>query len=331
MIRKKYLNLYIKNGKNLLSINNNLIKSLFFFQSQILIFSSLLILNLCVQTIKAQISEDTTTIHEHFIYDTLQTIISDSTRSLDRIIPNEAFNIGEKLSFVIRYGFIHAGHATMEVKEITNIQERQAFRIISTAKSNKTFDIIFKVRDSVQTWIDVEGLFCWKFAKKLREGAYKFDLFVNYDQYAGNAVVEMIRYENNEPLRIRKKEDFVLNIPPYVLDILSSFYYIRSQKLRIGMPIYITNHDNKKVYNLKVYIQRREVVTVKAGKFNTIMVQPVLKGDAIFKQQGKLWVWLTDDEYKIPVQMKSAAFIGKITTELTKIEGTTLPLPSQIE
>ncbi|HFE63918.1 MAG TPA: DUF3108 domain-containing protein, partial [Caldithrix sp.] len=50
-----------------------------------------------------------------------------------------------------------------------------------------------------------------------------------------------------------------------------------------------------------------------------------------FKQKGKLWIWLTDDQYKIPVQMKSAVFIGKITTELTKIEGVPLPLPSQVQ
>jgi hypothetical protein len=67
------------------------------------------------------------------------------------------------------------------------------------------------------------------------------------------------------------------------------------------------------------------------GTFDCIMVQPVLQGEAIFKQQGELWVWLTDDERKIPVQMKSKVAVGSITTELIKIEGVPLPLRAQVK
>ncbi|GAB4366846.1 MAG: hypothetical protein Kow0042_07060 [Calditrichia bacterium] len=252
-------------------------------------------------------------------------------RDLNRIVPNEAFRVGEKLSFVVRYGFLHAGTALMEVKEVVPIRNRKAYRIVSTAQSNRTFDFIFKVRDRVESYLDTAGLFSWKFVKMLREGGYKFDLLVDYDQHYGKAYVQAIRYYDEEPLRVKKNEVLTVDIPPYVLDILSSFYYVRTQNLRIGDPIYLSNHDNKQVYDLKVLIQTREIVQVKAGKFRCIKVQPVLKGEAIFKQEGKLWVWLTDDQYKIPVQMKSAVFIGSITTELTKIEGVKLPLPSQIE
>ena len=249
----------------------------------------------------------------------------------ERHIPNQAFDVGERLSFVVRYGFIHAGDATMEIRDSIRVGDRFAYQLISTARSKTTFDLFFKVRDSVESYLDTRGLFSWAFFKSLREGGYKFDLNVEYDQFNGRAFVETIRYHDTDPLEIKKQENLEMDIPPGVLDILASFYYVRTQNLRLGMPLYIDNHDNKKIYKLKVVVQRREVVDVKAGKFRTIMVQPMLRGEAIFKQQGKLWIWLTDDEYKIPVQMKSAVFVGKITTELTQIEGIKLPLPSQIE
>lgn len=252
-------------------------------------------------------------------------------RKLDRIVPNHAFDVGEKLSFVVRYGFIKAGNATMEVKELVPVNNRMAYRIVSSARSKRTFDFFFKVRDQVESLVDRQGIFSWKFTKKLREGSYKFDLFVDYDQWMGRAHVKMIRYQSTNPLKIKSQKEFEIPIPPYVLDILAAFYYVRTQDLKVGMPIFMSNHDNKKVYNLKVVIQRKEVVKVKAGKFRCIKVQPQLRGEAIFKQKGKLWVWLTDDQYKIPVQMKSAVFIGNITTELTKIEGVPLPLPSQVK
>lgn len=250
--------------------------------------------------------------------------------SLDRIIPNDAFQIGERLTFVVRYGMVKAGEATMTVEEIVTIGDRSAYKIVSTAKSAKTFDLIFKVRDRVESWVDTQGIFSWKFNKMLREGSYKFDLLVNYEQYMGIASVQSIRYHDHEPLEIKKREQFTVNIPPYVLDILASFYYVRTQDMQVGMPLYLTNHDNKKVYDLKVIIQKKEIIAVRAGKFRCIIVQPVLMGEAIFKQKGELWVWLSDDQYKIPIQMKSAVFVGSITTELTKIEGVPLPLPSQI-
>ena len=263
--------------------------------------------------------------------------VRDSTLSdslpyvLDRVIPNEAFEVGEKLTFVVRYGIIKAGEATMEVESIVPIGDRQAYKIVSKAKSARTFDLFFKVRDQVESWVDTQGIFSWKFNKFLREGGFKFDLRVDYDQPYGIANVQSIRYEDDEPLRIRDQNEKEVLIPPYVLDILASFYYVRTQNLRVGRPIYITNHDNDKIYDLKVIIQKREVIEVDAGKFRCIMVQPQLLGDAIFQQKGELWVWLSDDQYKIPVQMKSAVFIGSITTELKKIEGISLPLPAQLK
>ena len=251
-------------------------------------------------------------------------------RKLDRTIANNAFDVGERLSFVVRYGFIKAGNARMEVKELVPVENRMAYRIISSARSKRTFDFFFKVRDRVESWVDRQGIFSWKFTKKLREGSYKFDLLVDYDQWMGKAHIKMIRYHSVNPVRIKNRNEFEIPIPPYVLDILAAFYYVRTRDLQVGMPIFMSTHDNKKVYDLKVLIQRKEIVKVKAGKFHCIKVQPQLRGEAIFKQKGKLWVWLTDDQYKIPVQMKSAVFIGSITTELTKIEGVPLPLPSQI-
>ena len=261
---------------------------------------------------------------------TLTSVMDTTLDSLDRIVPNNAFQVGEKLTFIVRYGVVKAGEATMTVEEIVPIGDRSAYKIISTAKSAKTFDLIFKVRDRVESWVDTQGIFSWKFNKMLREGSYKFDLLVDYEQYMGIANVQSIRYHDHEPLEVKKREQFTMNIPPYVLDILASFYYVRTQDMQVGMPFYLTNHDNKKVYDLKVIVQKKEIIEVRAGKFRCIIVQPVLMGEAIFKQKGELWVWLSDDQYKIPIQMKSAVFVGSITTELTKIEGVPLPLPSQI-
>jgi hypothetical protein len=254
-------------------------------------------------------------------------------RKLDRVVENNAFHVGEKLTFNIKYGFIKAGEAKMYVAEEVQIDSLyRAYRIITTARSASFFDAFYKVRDSVETWLDTRGIFSWKYEKRLREGGYKFDLLVKYDQVHGKAYVKRILYHNtDEPLTIKHSGEYVLDIPPYVLDVLGSFYYVRTQKLEPGMPLYITNHDNKKIYDLQVLVQKREKVSVEAGTFRCILIKPILLGESIFKQEGELWVWLTDDQYRIPVRMRSKVAVGSITTELKSIEGMHLPLPSQIK
>ena len=96
---------------------------------------------------------------------------------LDRVVKNRAFSVGEKLTFNIRYGIIKAGEATMAVAEQLPINEsHEAYRIVSTARSASFFDNFYKVRDSVETFLDTRGLFSWRFEKRLREGGAKVEV-----------------------------------------------------------------------------------------------------------------------------------------------------------
>ena len=100
--------------------------------------------------------------------------------------------------------------------------------------------------------------------------------------------------------------------------------------LRIGDIVSMVNHDNKKVYDLEIHVYMREEIDTAAGTFRCLRIEPLLKGEGIFKQKGRLLVWVTDDEYKIPVQMTSEVAVGHITTELEKIEGIKHKLPALI-
>jgi hypothetical protein len=240
---------------------------------------------------------------------------------------NQAFRPGEKLTFKIRYGIIRAGTATMFVKKEREFNNRTVYHIQTTAKSAAAFSWIYKVRDKVVSYLDKEGLFSWKFEKYLREGGYKVDLTVNYDPFQSLANVSFIRYHSD--MTIKKEDNYQVKTTPFILDILAAFYYVRTQELEVGKSIFLHNHDKKKINKLEVRVYKKEAIKVKAGKFRCFVVEPLLAGEGIFKQKGRMKVWLTDDQYKIPVQMKSAVFVGSITTELEKIEGVSRPIPSE--
>jgi hypothetical protein len=58
---------------------------------------------------------------------------------------------------------------------------------------------------------------------------------------------------------------------------------------------------------------------VGAGAFDCLVVEPVLKYSGIFENKGKLTVWVTDDQRRIPVLMRSKILIGAISAVLEEV------------
>jgi len=219
-----------------------------------------------------------------------------------REIENKAFGVGERLDFDINYGFINAGYAILQVRKVVDCGGHLTYHIVSTARTNKFFSFFFKVDDRVESFVDIRGIFSHRFEKHLREGSFKADRVTNFDAI--------------NHLAITGKD----SIPtyPFVQDMLSAFYYARTQKIQAGVPLYIDNHTDRKNYPIEVKVHRKERVRVKAGSFDCLLLEPVLRTSSIFENVGKLFIWVTDDQYKMPVKMKSEVVIGSFTAELKR-------------
>jgi hypothetical protein len=61
-------------------------------------------------------------------------------------------------------------------------------------------------------------------------------------------------------------------------------------------------------------------VKTPAGQFDCVVIEPFLKAGGIFKNKGRLVIWLTDDDRRIPVLMKSKVAIGSIRVVLQEIK-----------
>jgi len=223
---------------------------------------------------------------------------------IDRYVDNYAFGVGEKLRFDIGYGFINAGYAIMEVADLVEYNGRPCYQVVSSAFSNKFFSSFFRVEDRVESIIDAVGIFSWHFEKHLQEGSYRSDRICEFDQVNHSVIYQDSTYE----------------VAPYVQDALSIMYFARTQELKVGETIYMNNFTDGKNYPLAVKVHRRETIKVKAGKFRCLVVEPFLKTSGIFKHEGKLTVWLTDDRLKLPVLMKSKVLVGSISAELTEYD-----------
>jgi hypothetical protein len=220
-----------------------------------------------------------------------------------RDVENPAFGVGETLEFGINYGMISAGWATMSIPEMIDCGPKKCYRIVSIAHSNDFVSMFYPIRDTVESRIDAQGIFTRYFRKHLREGGYKTDKITIFDQ--------------RQHLAITGKDTIATY--SFVQDVLSSLYYIRTQKLEPGKDLFIDNHTDKKNYPLRVIVYDREKIEVPAGKFNCLVVEPVMRYEGIFKAKGKIKIWLTDDQYKLPVKMQSEVnMLGSISAKLKK-------------
>lgn len=222
--------------------------------------------------------------------------------------PNNAFREGEKLTFDVKYGFVTAGIATFEIPKIKKISGRDAYHVTFEVNTVPTFDTFFKVRDRYETYIDVEGMFPWRFEQHIREGSFSRDFSAFFDQRKGKAKTSKGEYE----------------IPKYVNDIVSAFFYARTidySKMKVGDKINLQNFYKDKVYDLDVVYHGKETIEVDAGKFECIIVEPLVKEGGLFKSEGSIMLWMTNDDAKMPVRVKTKVVVGAIDADLTSYSG----------
>jgi hypothetical protein len=218
-----------------------------------------------------------------------------------RPVLNWTFGVAETLHYDIGWQSIVAAHGMMYVNEPIDTNGRLCYPIYSTVKSTSFFSTFFRVEDSALTMMDVHELYPLRFEKYLREGNYRADRIADFDPKLG------LCYTPND----------TLVVPPYVQDALSLLFYVRTLELEPGQDLQVENYDGKNVYTLTVRVLRRERVKVKAGTFSAIVVEPLLQAAGLFKHEGRLTVWLSDDRLHLPILMKSKVLVGSIVAELT--------------
>jgi len=241
-------------------------------------------------------------------------------RSLDtlRVLNQTAFGVGERLVYDVGYSFIIAGEAVFSIPQIQTVSERECYQILFSVVSTPTFSLLYKVDDRYETMVDKKGIFPLRYTQRIREGRYSNDFAAEFDQL--NCIA--------------KTKDGSYKTPPYVYDAVSALYFVRtldfSQK-RPGEKIYLKNFYKDSTYQLAVKFLGYQQVDVDAGTFNCLLVEPLMKEGGLFKSEGRIIIWMTNDERKIPVKVSSKVVIGSIDAELREYSGINGPIKSKVE
>ncbi len=91
---------------------------------------------------------------------------------------------------------------------------------------------------------------------------------------------------------------------------------MRTIPLEPGQAVWMPNHTDGKNFSIFVKAIRRESIEVQAGRFDCLVIEPVLETSSIFENTGKLTIWLTDDNLRMPVLMRSKVIVGSFEAVL---------------
>jgi hypothetical protein len=238
-------------------------------------------------------------------------------------VKNTAFIRGEYFKFRAYYdsyltGKVTAGVATLEVKfENKPVDERNTYHIVGTGRSKGAFNLVFRVNDRFESYMDEEYLVPRIFLRETHEGDYTKTDEVRFNQFSGS-------YSS----RTANKK-----MTPGTHDILSAFYYCRTldfSNLKMGERFPVNFMLDDSVYVSLIEFAGREDVITDLGKFHCLRFKPMVATGTVFSQPYPMDVWVSDDQNRIPVLAKSAVVVGAVKLELVEYKGLANPMVSLI-
>ncbi len=197
------------------------------------------------------------------------------------------FGVGEKLFYTVAVGGAKVGNANMEIVGIDTLQDHPTFHSVFTVDGGF---LMFKVHDVLESWFDTSTLSSRRFIQRIHEVNYKTERY--YDIWPERSKLQQRGYPEMESVE-------------NPLDDGSFLYFVRTVPLEVGKTYTFNRYFRPDRNPVIVKVLRKERVTVAAGTFDAIVIQPIIKSQGLFAEGGDALMWLSDDPRHILVQFKA--------------------------
>jgi hypothetical protein len=218
------------------------------------------------------------------------------------------FAVGEALRYAISFGKVHVGSGNMLLVGRDTVRGRETWRAVFTMSAG--FWPV-TVRDSMESWFEPLSFTSLRFIQELREPRYRaskyFDIF-----------------PERHAFQIRGKPEMPSVADP--MDDVSFVYFARALPLEPGQCYELARYFRPDGNPVVIRVVRRDTISVPAGRFPTIVIQPELTTSAIFSKNGRAELWLSDDSARVVVQLKTQLSFGSINLYLSRIDTVLPPL-----
>ncbi len=221
--------------------------------------------------------------------------------------PRAGFVFPQKqtLTYAVDWRVFSAGTAVVHFED-TGDRER----ISANADTIGAINLLFHVSDRFQATFDRAKGCSYEFDKQTVEGRRQVNSTLRIDYTQSKSILD----EKN--LAKGQSKHVEVPISSCLTDLLSGIFYASSQPMEVGKSFLMPVVDAMHTVIVTLKVEGREEVKTPLGTFKTLRVQPTADAGVV-KNRGNIWIWYTDDDRHLPVQMRARLFWGTITFRLT--------------
>lgn len=231
-----------------------------------------------------------------------------------------AYLPGEKVDYVIHYGVVQGGIASLEIRTDT-LKGKEVWHSVFIGKTTGMADAIFRVKDIYESFIEPASELPVMSIRNIREGKYRKYNEVIFDHYTRTD--SAILTSDLTGIHITEKS---------IHDIISCFYYLRNHQLpgypglKRGDMITIMTWFTDELYPIRLKYLGTDEVKTKIGRIKCLRFNPVTEVGRLFKTEDDMTFWFSADGNYLPVKVRFEIFVGAFTAEIVNYEGLKYPL-----
>ena len=224
------------------------------------------------------------------------------------------FDGGERAVYQASWLGVPVASATIEMRPVT-LDGKKFYQATVKAETWRGLDMIFKMRDTIESTFDAETLHPRKFSFSQRENKKVIDTTAEVDPITHKWDVK--RKEG------KKRKDFDFE-SPYTLDTVSAVYLARSLDFKVGDSFRLEVFDGKSRYLVTLDVVGKERVSVKRKQYEAFKIIPKvadISKTGYAKRVRQATAWITADEKRLPIKMSAQVFVGSVNIELAEESG----------
>ena len=224
-------------------------------------------------------------------------------------------NGGETLHYSVEWRLIEAGRARLSWTP-TKTGGESGWQVDLQLESTGLVSKLYKVEDHYRVML-TESLCATSSLLKANEGRRQRETKVTYDRV--NKKAYYLEWDLIKDAAVRQNE---VAIPDCVHDVVGALAALRAKDFDPPASMQFPISDGKKFIEAKVEAQEKETIQTPAGSYKTIRYEAFLYNGVLYSKKGRLFVWLTDDERRMPVQIRIRLgfAVGTVTLQLEKEE-----------
>ncbi len=224
------------------------------------------------------------------------------------------FSPGETLTYDVNWSVFPAGRLTATLSK-NEEGSGDSFVVTTTAQSQGFVSLLYRVQDKFRSVFNPDTLCSVQISKEINEGHRHKITKITFDNQRGLAILD--EHDADGGKNPPKHDEHA--IPPCAQDIITAFYYVRSQPLHVGQELKLAVNDGSKTRTVVAKVTEKQKIQTPLGVHEALRVEPSVFGNLYEKKKGKLVVWFSDDEYHYPLRIRATLKLGAITGTLTSV------------